>query len=116
MDEKSYQARKKSLIAGFVISLALTLAAYFAVVLEVFVGWMLVAAILLLALAQFIAQMLFFLHIAEGSRWNRFVFWNMVLVVIILVLGSLWIMNNLDSNMMPSQMTDYMLKKAGIHE
>lgn len=114
MDEKTYKSRLKSLVAGFGISLALTFGAYMAVVYDIFTGWVLLATILLLALAQFIAQMLFFLHIAEGSRWNRFVFLNMIGVVAILILGSLWIMANLDYNMMPHQMTEKMLEEAGI--
>lgn len=55
-----------------------------------------------LAFAQFIIQMLFFLHLGRERkpRWKLHMFFSMVAVVGIVVIGSLWIMHNLDYNMM----------------
>lgn len=103
---------------GFLLSIALTLAAYFLVVDKLLAGSALVAAIMGLAVAQLFVQLVFFLHLGRESkpRWNLMVFGFAVLVVAIVVLGSIWIMENLDYNMMPEEMEQHMLdqtKKGG---
>lgn len=93
---------------GFVLSIGLTLAAYYAVVNEVFDRRGIIAAIVILAVAQLLVQLFFFLHLGKESRprWNLIVFSFMLLVVGIVVIGSIWIMENLDYNMMPSHQMD----------
>lgn len=83
---------------GFVLSVAITLAAYFSVVNHKFTGNALLYWIAWLALIQFFVQMIFFLHLGRENRprWKLVVFWFMTLVVGILVVGSLWIMTNLN--------------------
>lgn len=115
MDEKTYKARVKSVTAGFIISLALTLTAYIAVMYKPYTGDLLVGAVIVLALAQFLAQMIFFLHIGKGSRWNTLVFFGMMGVVAILVVGSLWIMANLEY-MTGREMTERILKEEDIRK
>lgn len=104
----------KSYVVGFVLSLILTVNAFVLVMSRAFEGASLVFAIIALAMAQLIVQLLFFLHLGKGSRWNTIVFLFMLLTVIIVVAGSLWIMNNLNYNMMPHEMTEYMLNEAGV--
>lgn len=60
-----------------------------------------VAVIITLALVQLIVQMVFFLHIGqeERPRWKLWAFISMFAVLMIVVVGSLWIMNNLNYNM-----------------
>ncbi|MBI3589095.1 MAG: cytochrome o ubiquinol oxidase subunit IV [Candidatus Liptonbacteria bacterium] len=91
----------KSYLTGFILSIVLTVAAYFAVAEQLFVGQMLVVAIIGLALAQFVVQLLFFLHLGKGtdSRWNLVVLLSAISIVLILVIGSLWIMHHLNYNM-----------------
>lgn len=94
----------KSYITGFVLSIALTLAAFFVVLRPGFFhleSGAVVAAILVLAICQFLVQMLFFLHLGKGpgSEWNLVVLLSTVGIVLILVVGSLWIMNHLNYNM-----------------
>lgn len=104
---------------GFVLSIVFTLLAYWLVVYDVFTGGLLVAAIVLLAIAQLLVQLLFFLHLGKekAPRWNLIVFSFMILVVIIVVGGSLWIMKNLDYHGMTPQQTDtYLLEEEGIKE
>jgi cytochrome o ubiquinol oxidase operon protein cyoD len=86
---------------GFGLSIVLTLTAYFAVTQRFLGGSSLVAAIVSLGLAQLMIQLRFFLHLGHESkpRWNLLAFAFMVLVVLILVFGSLWIMNHLNYNM-----------------
>lgn len=97
----------RSYIIGFVLSVALTLAAYFLVVEHVFTGWALDGVIVALSVVQVFVQLIFFLHLMEEAkpRNNMLVFWFMVLVIAILVLGTLWIMSNLDYRMMPQMNT-----------
>lgn len=101
----------KSYIVGFVLSVILTLAAYFVVASHLFAGWVLLLIITVLAVEQLVVQLSFFLHLGRESkpRWNLTAFISMLGVIFIVVFGSVWIMNNLNYNMMPKhQMDDYM--------
>ena len=106
-------------ITGFILSLLLTVTAFICVMNQVLTGRLLVLTIVCLAIAQLLVQLVFFLHLANETkpRLNLLVFSFMLLVVGIIVGGSLWIMHNLDYNMMPHQMDEHMLeeyKKGGI--
>ena len=54
-------------------------------------------------IAQIIVHLVFFLHVnqSSGERWNLMALLFTVMVVVIIVGGSMWIMHNLDHNMMP---------------
>ena len=101
---------------GFILAIILTLVAYFAVVDQWATGGLLVALIMSLAAVQLAVQLIFFLHLGrqKESHWNVAVFLFMMLVLIIIVGGSLWIMNNLNYNMQmtPEQMNEYMHKQS----
>jgi len=98
-----------SYTVGFVLSILLTLAAYFSVTQHIFTGNALIIFIAILALVQLVVQLFFFLHLNKmKSRWNAVIFWFMLLIVAILVGGSLWIMKNLNYNMTPAQINAYM--------
>lgn len=100
---------------GFVLSLILTLAAYFAVDSQWLTGWQLVGAVIALALTQFFVQTVLFLHVGDETRprWNMTSFLFMIIIVGTVVIGSLWIMANLNYNMMsPEQMDSYMRAEA----
>lgn len=92
----------KSYVIGFVLSIILTMLSYFSVVEEWFLGWYLILAIAFFAVTQALIQLFLFLHLASESkpRWNLMTFLFMVLIVGVIVLGSLWIMYNLDYRMM----------------
>jgi cytochrome o ubiquinol oxidase operon protein cyoD len=100
-------------ITGFVLSLMLTVAAYLSVANHVSAGWTAVGVIAGLAVVQLLVQLVFFLHLGRESkpRLNLVVFLFMLLVVGIVVTGSLWIMHNLNYNMMPQDMDHYMLQQ-----
>lgn len=95
-------------ITGFILSVLLTLTAYFVVVVEIFNGSAAIAVLLGLALVQLAVQLLFFLHMDQESkpRWALVSFCFMLFFVIVIVIGSLWIMHNLDYNMMPNHDID----------
>lgn len=104
-----------SYITGYVFSLELTIVAYVLVVRHAFHNRTLVAVISGLALAQFVVQLLFFLHLGREARpkWKLFVFWLMMVIVVIVVGGSLWVMYNLNYHMSPSQMQQYLQNQDG---
>ena len=108
-----------SYLVGFVLSILLTLAAYMSVVNKLFVGRTLIVFVVSLAVVQLLVQLLFFLHLGRETkpRWNLVIFLFMLLVVGIIAGGSLWIMHNLDYNMMPEHHHDlntYMKEHEGI--
>lgn len=87
-----------SYVTGFVLSLLITLAAYVLAAEKLTSGWSLVYALGGLAVAQLMVQLVCFLHLGRESKpfWNLQVLIFAVGVVIIVVFGSLWIMNNLN--------------------
>ena len=97
---------------GFVLSLLLTIVAYYYVVARGD-NPLLLIVLAALAIVQMIVQLVFFLHLGEeaGSRYKLMSFAFMVVVLGIVVIGSLWIMVNMNQNMMhmsPSEKTNYM--------
>ena len=109
---------KTAYIIGFVSSIALTLAAYFVIANHLLPVNLSVVVIVCLALAQFLVQLFFFLHLGqEGeSRWNVAVLISTIAVVLILVIGSIWIMNNLNYNMTSADMNAYLLQQEGLQK
>jgi len=112
----------KSYLTGFAGSLGLTLLAYFLVARHVhshhriYSYRFLITILIFLALVQFFIQLIFFLHLGRESKpkWNLITFYFMTGVVLIIVLGSLWIMSNLNyNNMTPQQTNNYIIKDEG---
>ncbi len=102
-------------IMGFAWSVVLTIGAYLAVVNKILSANQLIVYIMLLALLQVWVQLYFFLHLGKESRprWNLWIFLFMVFMLLIIVVGSLWIMHNLNYNMMPPHQTDhYMIEES----
>jgi len=87
---------------GFVISIILTLGAFFVVSRNLFDRGEMISIILGLAVAQLVVQLVFFLHIGLGktSSWNLFAFVSTMGIVLIILVASLWIMYNLNNNHM----------------
>jgi cytochrome o ubiquinol oxidase operon protein cyoD len=109
--------RYSSYVIGFVLSVITTLAAYFLVVNALLPQQALIYTVLAIAVVQLIVQVIFFLHIGRGSRWKLISFIFTVVVVAIVVVGSVWVMNHLNYNMMdmtPSEQHLYMSEHEGI--
>ena len=106
---------------GFLLSMVLTIVGYLLVRKHIANHHLypsdtfLTVALPLLAVVQLFAQLVFFLHLDRESkpRWNLLVLGFAVIVVLIILIGSLWIMNHLDYNMSPKQQNDYLLKQDG---
>lgn len=106
----------KSYLLGFLLSVLLTLGMYFSATQKVFSKGGLLFIIVGLALVQMFVQFVFFLHLGKESkpRWGVMVFLFMLLIVVVLVFGSLWIMNNLDYRMMTPMDMEHMQQHEGI--
>lgn len=107
----------RTYVSGFVASIGLTVTAYLLVIhRQLLSRRTLIAAVVGLALVQFLVQLLFFLHLGRETkpRWKLMVALFMVMVVLILVFGSLWIMTSLNYSMTPEQINKYMTSQAGL--
>jgi cytochrome o ubiquinol oxidase operon protein cyoD len=97
-------------VVGFVGSVVVTMAAYLLVTRSSWPHGTVVGIICGLAILQFLVQMVFFLHIGDERRprWKQAVLGFMLGIVLIVVFGSVWIMNNLNYRMTPEQMQRYL--------
>lgn len=105
-----------SYVIGFVISIGLTLNAYYLVVNKVVAGNTLLLALGGLAAVQLFVQLYFFLHLGKGpnARLNKLLFSLMFIIVVIVVGGSLWIMKHLNyHNMTPAQTSHSIIRDEG---
>jgi cytochrome o ubiquinol oxidase operon protein cyoD len=89
-------------VTGFVVAFLLTLTTYFVVIKHLLSGMTLAITISGLAVVQAFVQLFVFLHLGEEKKphWKMTVFLFMVLVLVIIVFGTLWIMHNLNYNLM----------------
>lgn len=106
----------KPYVTGFILSIVLTLAAFFLVNQQVtsslFSYEVIIILILCLAVAQLFVQLFFFLHMGREKkpRWNLFVFVIFAGMILMVVIASLWIMYHLNYNMTPMQMEKRILE------
>ena len=117
MSDPRYMKKYYSYIIGFVLSVITTFLAYSFVVNEMWSSDVLVYVVLAIAVVQLVVQVVFFLHIGRGSKWKLITFLFTLLIIAIVVVGSIWIMQNLNYNMMdmsPDEMKQYMHEHEGI--
>ena len=118
---KYHKGLLKSYIIGFVLSIALTLLAYFPVLQNVnshhstFPRAMVLVFIIVLAFIQLLIQLLFFLHLGqeERPRWKLAMLVSFFGVVLIVVIASIWIMQHLNYNMSLIQLDRVMQQGEG---
>lgn len=101
-EHHGWNASLKPLWLGFVLSLLLTAATYMIVKHHHLSDGILIMTIAGLAIIQTIIQLIFFLHLGLESKphWNSITLFFAVLVIIIVIGGSVWIMSNLNYNLM----------------
>lgn len=104
-----------SYLFGFVLSIGFSLVAYYGATRHWLTGGAAVVALLGLAILQFVVQLFFFLHIGRETRprWKLLMLFLAIVFVLIVVLGSVWIMYNLNYRMSPQQMEEYMMRQDG---
>lgn len=102
---------------GFILSILLTITPFLVVRYGSAEGRGLLLTLVGFALLQLAVQLVFFLHLdrERGRRWNIIAFAFAALVVFIVVVGSLWIMRNLDYHMMPQDMDKSIIQDEGLH-
>lgn len=111
----------KRYVTGFVLSLLSTILVYSLVESHlgdghaVFTNNFLIIVVAILAVIQCFVQVVYFLHLGHEAkprvRLLAFVF--MMIIVAILVVGSLWIMNNLNYHMKsPQEINTYVQEQA----
>jgi cytochrome o ubiquinol oxidase operon protein cyoD len=104
--KKQWHGTFKAYVIGFTASLLLTSISFFITATQVVSGNALLYTLVGLAIVQAILQLIFFLHLGQEDkpRWESVIFSFMVLILLIISLGSLWIMNDLNSRMMTHNM------------
>jgi cytochrome o ubiquinol oxidase subunit IV len=108
----------RSYTTGFVLSLVFTIIPFVMVMKKVVSGNALVATLLGFASVQFVVQAVFFLHLGRETkpRWKLVVLLFALLVICIVVIGSLWIMYNLNYYMMPEhEVEKHIMEEEAIH-
>lgn len=108
----------KSYVVGFVLSLIFTFIPYYLVVSKSISGNLLLVTILAFAVIQMIIQVTFFLHLGRGPKpkWNLFFFISTVGIILVILGGSIMIIDNLHYNMLPSDQTKKLVSDEGIYQ
>lgn len=93
----------KSYVIGFILSLVFTVVPYYLVIEKVVSGSSLIATILAFAVLQMIVQVVFFLHLGREKKphWQLTFLVATVGGILLVVVGSIWIMGHLHYNMTP---------------
>lgn len=91
----------QSYIVGFALSITFTLLSFYLVAFSGLYPATLYLIVGLLAVAQFLVQVVFFLHLNPRSNtsWNLISFLFTLVMVLVLVIGTMWIMYNLYEKM-----------------
>jgi cytochrome o ubiquinol oxidase operon protein cyoD len=111
-EPKAEHGTTKSYIVGFLLSLIFTVIPYYLVVQHVVSGNLLVTVILGFAFLQMAIQIFFFLHLGRGPKplYNVGFFVATFGAILVVVVGSVFIMSHLHANMAAS---DAVKKLAG---
>ena len=102
-EEASIGSRLLGYVAGLGLAILLTATSFFVAGTDLVWQPSIPVAIIVLAIAQMGVHLVFFLHITTGAdNTNNVLALAFGLLIVILVIGgSLWIMANLNHNMMP---------------
>lgn len=100
--ENLWHGTKTTYAIGFIGSLLLTLIAFALVYFDLMTGRNLAYMLGGLAFTQAVIQLRYFLHLGEEGApfWETWIFAFMLLILLIVVIGSLWIMFDLNERMM----------------
>lgn len=108
----------KSYVIGFILSLVFTFIPYYLVVSQKLTGSILLATILGFGVLQMLVQIFFFLHLGRGPKplYNVVFFVSTVGIILVVVGGSIMIINNLRYNMAPAEQTKKLTNGEGIYQ
>ena len=109
MDAADHSVREgiQGYLTGFVLAALLTAASFYVVRSDLIWGPGIAAALVALAVAQIGVHLVFFLHLttAPDNTNNVLALAFGILVVVLIIGGSIWIMNHLDNRLMPVTQT-----------
>lgn len=123
-DKNSSWGNELTYFCGFVLSLGLTMTTYLLVKKHLSTHHLypsdkfMLVSLIFLAIIQLFVQLIFFLHLdrERKPRWNLQVMFFMLMILLIIVVGSLWIMANLNYRMAdsPQQVKQYLNSQDGL--
>ncbi|HSH55267.1 MAG TPA: cytochrome o ubiquinol oxidase subunit IV [Candidatus Limnocylindrales bacterium] len=116
--QKAEHGTMRSYIVGFILSLVFTAIPYYLVVSQAITGTVLLAAILAFAFLQMAVQLFFFLHLGRGPKplYNVGFFLGTFGAILVVVVGSIYIMSHLHYNMSPDEKSVKLAEDEGIHQ
>ena len=103
MENKETHGSVRGYIIGYLAAIGLTVAAFSVATSTSMATFSIEAALAVLAIAQMLVHLIFFLHIntAPAQKTNVAAFAVTMLIIAIVVIGSMWIMGHLNHNMLP---------------
>jgi cytochrome o ubiquinol oxidase operon protein cyoD len=99
----------KDYVIGFILAVILTAIPFWLVMGDVLPSAQMTAvAVMGLAVIQVVVHMIYFLHMNTRSEggWTMLALIFTLILVVITLAGSLWVMHNLNTHMMPEMMPD----------
>lgn len=102
MDSQHVDSAEKGYIVGFVASLILTVIPFVLAGIEILPKGATYGVFVICAIIQVLVHFSYFLHMearTEQGRWNLLSLVFSAIVVLIVIVGSIWIMWNLNINM-----------------
>ncbi|MFB6366836.1 cytochrome o ubiquinol oxidase subunit IV [Paenibacillus elgii] len=93
-DQHGSHGSLKSYTIGFVLSIILTIIPITIVMNSMLSKTATLIVILVMAILQFVVQLIFFMHLREGenARWNMMALLLGMIILLTIVAGSIWIM------------------------
>jgi cytochrome o ubiquinol oxidase subunit IV len=115
--KKEWHGSLRNYLVGFAICLVLTAASFALVAAGLLPQQHTIYTIAALAVVQAVVQLLCFLHVGQEAkpRWETLILCFMVLILLIIAIGSLWIMHDLNNRVM-SDMHSQMAKEGMTHD
>lgn len=100
--QKEWHGSRRAYAIGFMSSLILTILSFLLTYLEWLSKEWLLYVLVGLALTQAAVQLRYFLHLGEEAhpRWETGFFFLMLIILLIIAIGTLWIMHDLNLRMM----------------
>lgn len=113
--DQAYQKEYRRYAFGLLGALVLTYSIYLLATMRALEGMLLAGIMLVIAVGQLLMQLVVFLHVRDEMkpRWTLWSIIYSVAMMLIVVIGSLWVMFNLNYNMhvSPEQMDEFMLEQ-----
>lgn len=96
----------KSYLTGFVLSVVLTAVPFAMTMLHLMPVATLIPVIIGVGVVQIVVHLVYFLHmnVSSSQVWNNAAFVVALIIVLILIVGTLWVMYHMNHNMMPGMM------------